>query len=75
MTLLLQRQMPTSDGWRSVLRFDPADSPRVQTAAEALAKAGVVWWRVVEDDHRQRVLAVYDGRRWQAVAEANTASG
>ena len=68
--LILQRLLPTSDGWRSVVRFRAADAPTVQQAAEMLGGVGAVCWRVVVDDDRQQVLAIHDGRRWQAVAEA-----
>jgi len=73
--MLLQRRLINSDGWRTVLPFDTPEAPRVQTAAEMLSKAGPVFWRVVRDDQRQQVLAVFDGRRWQAVAEAEPAPG
>jgi len=67
--MILQRRLNNSDGWRTVVRFPPSEAPRVQTAAEMLSVAGDVWWRVVRDDERQQVMAVFDGRRWQAVAE------
>lgn len=68
--MLLQRRLANSDGWRSVVRFIAQDAPTVQQAAALLSGVDLVYWRVVRDDSRQEVLAVHDGRRWHAVAEA-----
>ncbi len=67
--LLLQRRLANSDGWRTVARFAQDDAPTVQRAAELLTSVSPVWWRVVQDDARQEVLAIHDGRTWQAVAD------
>ncbi len=70
--MLLQRLLPTSDGWRTVAKFALRDAETVQRAAEMLSAVTAVVWRVVSDDERQQVLAIHDGRRWQAVGEADT---
>lgn len=69
--MILQRRLNNSDGWRSVAPFNAGDAPTVQRAAELLSTVAAVVWRVVQDDGRQQVLAIFDGRRWQAVAEAD----
>jgi hypothetical protein len=70
--LILQRALDNSDGWRSVGRFKPDDAPTVQRAAEMLSEVMDVAWRVVVDNQRQPVLAIHNGRGWQAVAETTT---
>lgn len=70
--MILQCRPTQQDGWRTVVRFWARDAAAAQRAADAMCAIGQVWWRVVVDDRRQRVLAIHDGRRWQAVAEADT---
>ena len=65
--LILQHY--TTSGWRSVGTAYPlGDAQRVQQAATMLAHATGAVWRVLGDGGR--VLTLWDGRRWQTVAEA-----
>lgn len=66
---MLSLQTFTQRGWVPVgAPYAVADTHRVQQAAVVLATATGAVWRVVGSDGR--VLSLWDGRRWQSVAEA-----
>lgn len=66
---MLSLQTYTKQGWVPVgAPYELADAQRVQQAATSLSGSTGAVWRVVGADGR--VLALWDGRRWQTVAEA-----
>lgn len=66
---MLSLQTFTTSGWMPVgAPYEARDTQAVQQAAVALGRATGAVWRVVGSDGK--VLALWDGRRWQSVAEA-----
>lgn len=69
---MLSLQTFTKCGWFAVgMPFEPRDTQRVQQAAVVLFNATGAVWRIVGSSGD--VLALWDGRRWHAVAEAQPA--
>lgn len=66
---MLSLQHYTGARWVPLgLPYGLADAQRVQQAATMLAHATGTVWRIVGEG--DRVLSLWDGRRWQTVAEA-----
>lgn len=66
---MLSLQYFTTRGWVPLgLPYELADTQRMQQAAAVLSEGTGAVWRVVGECGR--VLTLWDGRRWQAVAEA-----
>ncbi len=66
---MLNLQTYTLNGWHTVgTPYSIGDAQKVQQAATMLAHATGAVWRVLGEGGR--VLSLWDGRRWQTVAEA-----
>jgi hypothetical protein len=66
---MLTLQHYTAAGWMTLgAPYALADAARVQQSATMLSAATGAVWRVLGEGGR--VLSLWDGRRWQAVAEA-----
>lgn len=65
---MLSLQLYTKRGWVPVGEpYAPADTQGAQQAATTLSRATGAVWRVVGEG--ERVLSLWNGRRWQTVAE------
>jgi len=66
---MLTLQHYTAAGWHTVgAPYPVGDAQRVQQAATGLAHATGCVWRVLGTGGR--VLSLWDGKRWQTVAES-----
>ncbi len=75
MSMLLQHYCPERATWITLgQRFEAAQAEEVQARAARLAQDLATAWRVVRADASGAVLSVFNGRRWQAVAEAEPAT-
>ena len=75
MSLLLQHYCADRKQWITLgHRFDAAQAEDVQAHAARLSQELATAWRVIRPDSSRPVLALFNGRRWQAVAEAEPAT-
>lgn len=52
--------------WRTVVRFAPVDHVRITEAVRLLNGVDVCHWRIVRDDDKQEVIAIWINQMWQA---------
>lgn len=75
MSLLLQHYCAERAEWITLgQRFDAAQAEDVQSRAARLSQDLATAWRVVRTDSSRPVLAIFNGVRWQAVAETEPVS-